>query len=74
MKRLLFMLSALVLLTLSSCSVCTVCQIKAGDFYESVPDEFCGTPAEVQAFEDDYAKQAEDLHIENARAYCNRTK
>jgi hypothetical protein len=72
MKRLILPLMVLLTLSLSSCSVCTVCQIKAGDFYSSVPDEFCGTPAEVEEFEKDYAKRAENLGIENARAYCNR--
>ncbi len=74
MKRLLFLLVAMSAFFLSSCTVCTTCQIKAGDFYQSVPDEFCGTESEVQDFEDDYAKQAEELSIDNARAYCNRSK
>lgn len=72
MKRLVLPALILIALSFSSCSVCTVCQIKAGDFYSSVPDEFCGTAAEVEDFEKEYAKRAENLGIENARAYCTR--
>ena len=72
MKRLILPALVLLAISFSSCSVCTVCQIKAGDYYSSVPEEFCGTPSEVEDFEVEYSKRAETLGLENARAYCNR--
>ncbi len=59
-------------LSLTSCKECTICQIKAGSYYESAEDEFCGTPSQVEEFEEDYEKRAESLGLPTARAYCTR--
>ncbi len=73
MKKLIYLGFVIIFtLSFSSCKKCTVCQIKAGTYYESAEDEFCGTSSEVKDFEDGYAERAESLGLPTARAYCIR--